>query len=113
MADKKTRETFSGTDIPVGSSLSPVVVEPSPVVADAGEAATVSADAASTDAASTEPTAEDIKREREIVSFLNEFAPTEHRRTVLRNAIKTGEAVEGSAYFQARLKKLQNKVAEA
>jgi hypothetical protein len=104
MADKKTRETFSGTDIPVGSSLSPVVVEPSPVVADAGESETVSADAAS-----TEPTAEDIKREREIVSFLNEFAPTEHRRTVLRNAIKTGKVVDGSAYFQARLKKLQNK----
>jgi hypothetical protein len=28
---------------------------------------------------------------------------------VLRNAIKTGEVVDGSAYFQARLKKLQNK----
>jgi hypothetical protein len=52
----------------------------------------------------------DERREKEINSFLNEFAHNDNRRRVLRAAIESGEEVTGGTpYFQARLKKIQGK----
>jgi len=73
-----------------GDVMSPVTVASPAVVAPATVAPVV-----------------DERREREIEAFLDEFAHNDHRRRVLRAAILDKTPVDGGAYFQARLKKIQ------
>lgn len=49
----------------------------------------------------------DEKRDAEIAAFLDEFAYSDAHATQLRKAIEDKTMLDGSKYFQSRLKKVQ------